>query len=391
MKSISRVLALITVCCLLSLPVLAADGETLYHSEYCFSEADFEPDTFSNLSGIFVTQVPDSAVAAVKLGNRLIRPGDVLPFEVLSQLRLTPACTQSCNAVLEYQPICGSMLGNSTQLTIRIQSGKNETPKAADLELETYKNIPNNGKLTATDPEEAELTFQLVDKPKRGSVQLNADGTYVYTPDKNKVGEDSFTFTATDDAGNVSKPATVRIRILKPTDSMTFADLDSADQFEAIWSCQAGLTSGRSIGGTLCYCPDEPVSRTEFLIMAMTLCDIPVDEGLIVSGFADAEAVPAWQQSYLASAMRRGMVRGEATESGLYFRPNDAITAQEAAVLLQNMLELPTPVSAVQSELPAWASGAVQALSNAGITLEAPDAPLSRFAAAELLYQVSKL
>lgn len=390
MRSIFRTLALVAVCCLLSVSAFAADGETLYHSEYCFSEADFMPSPDAALSGILVTSVPDGAVAAVKLGNRSIRAGDVLPQSVLARLTMEPACAESCNAVLEYQPIHGASLGDAAQLTIRIQSGKNETPTANDAELETYKNIPNNGTLTATDAEDGALTFQLVEQPKRGEVTLNADGTFVYTPGKNKVGEDRFTFTATDDAGNVSKPAAVHIRILKPTDHMTFADVGSSEQFEALWSCEAGLTSGRSIGGVLCYCPDATVSRAEFLVMAMSLCDIPTDDSLTVSGFADAEALPAWQQPYLASAMRRGLVRGEASESGLFFRPNDPITAQEAAVVLQAVLELPTPVSLTNSDVPVWAQGAVQALSEAGISLRTTAAPLTRMEAAELLYQVSK-
>lgn len=390
MRSIFRAALLAAFCCLLCVSVFATDGETLYDSEYCFGEADFLPDPNTPISGIFVTGVPDSAVAAVMLGNRALRAGDVLPQSVLGQLRMQPACAENCNAVLEYQPIRGTVLGAAEQLTIRIHSGKNDPPTANNAELETYKNIPNNGTLSASDPENGALTFRLVEQPKRGEVALNADGTFVYTPAKNKVGEDSFTFTVTDDAGNVSKPATVRIRILKPTDRMTFADVAETAQFEALWSCEAGLTSGRSIGGVLCYCPNETVSRAEFLVMAMSLCDVPIDEALTVSGFDDADLLPAWQQPYLAAAMRRGLVRGEVTESSLLFRPNDPITAQEAAVVLQAVLDLPTPVSVMQADVPAWAQGAVTALSEAGITLRTTAAPLTRMETAELLYQVSK-
>lgn len=54
-------------------------------------------------------------------------------------------------------------------------------------------------------------------------------------------------------------------------------------QFEAMWTAAAGLTGGRSIGGTLCYLPQETVSRAEFLVMAMELLDVPVDDTLRVS------------------------------------------------------------------------------------------------------------
>mgnify|MGYP002750579755 CR=1 FL=1 len=137
MKSILRIALCVAAVCLLCTAAFAADGETLYNTEYCFSEADFQPDSYSELSGIFVTQVPQADTAVVRLGNRVIRAGDVLPLEVLGALRLTPATAESCNAVLQYQPICGTQLNEATQLTIRIQSGRNETPTAVAAELES--------------------------------------------------------------------------------------------------------------------------------------------------------------------------------------------------------------------------------------------------------------
>lgn len=391
MKTLSRILLLTILCGLLSLCALAADGETLYNAEYCFSESDFSTDSMPTLRGIFVTEVPDASVASVRLRGRIIRPGDVLPMEVLSDLRLSPACTQSCNAVFGYQPICGSALGKPTALTIRIQSGKNEAPKANDLQFETYKNIPNDGVLTACDPENAPMTFQLVDKPTRGTVKLKEDGSFVYTPDKNKVGEDAFTFTATDEAGNVSNPGTVRIKILKPTQKLTFADMEnSVDCFEALWTCERGLTGGRSIGGTLCYCPQEHISRAEFLVMAMELSNVKPDDSLTVSVFNDTQSLPAWQQGYLAAAMQRGVIRGEVSDAGLCFRPNDPITDLEAAAILQNLYALPVPAAATETDAPAWAADALNALSAAGIPLSGNGEPMTRIEAARLFYSLSR-
>lgn len=389
MKSILRIALCVAAVCLLCTAAFAADGETLYNTEYCFSEADFQPDSYSELSGIFVTQVPQADTAVVRLGNRVIRAGDVLPLEVLGALRLTPATAESCNAVLQYQPICGTQLNEATQLTIRIQSGRNETPTAVAAELETYKNIPNDGTLLGKDPENATLTYQLVEKPKRGTVQLNSDGTYLYTPDKNKVGEDTFSFTVTDDAGNVSQPAVVKIRILKPSDSMTFSDMDgSTDRFEAMWLCGSGMSGVRLVAGKPCFCPNEAISRSDFLVMAMEFAGVEPEEELSVSGFVDAETMPAWKQSYLASAMRHGLIRGEVTSEGLCFRPDDAVTANEAAVMLQALLRLPVPAAAAESDAPAWAVGAVNALHEAGIPLKASEDALTRAEAAKLFYRL---
>lgn len=392
MKALFRIL--LVTACIFSLCVcaFAADGELLYQDEYCYSEAEFSDQDDPALNGIFVTATPEDSVAVIMLGSRVIRPGDLLPNDVLNDLRLLPCCTESCNAILGYQPVFGTALGEPAELTVRIQSGKNETPKAIEQEFETYKNIANDGTLSGSDPENAALTYQLVEKPKRGTVKLESDGTYLYTPDKNKVGEDSFTFTVTDEAGNVSSPATVKIRILKPSESMTFSDMTgSRDCYEAMWLCQQGLSGGRNIAGNLCFCPNESVSRAEFLVMAMELQDIPIDAKLTISGFSDAASVPAWMQTYLAGAMQRGLITGEVREDGLMFRPNDPITGQEAAVLLKNLLRLPVSAAAVEAEDASWAADSVQALNEAGICFDAPEQMLTRVQAARLLWQVSRL
>ena len=242
-------LLLLALLCMLP-AAHAAGPETLYPIAYCFRETDFRADTLSDLNGIFVTSVPEADVATVCLGERVIRAGDVLPVSVLGELELLPVSTGGQEAALCYCPIRGTALGEPAQVTIRIRSAKDAAPKADDAELETYKNIPNDGRLTGSDPEDTNLTFQLAEEPKRGKVELQENGSFVYTPAKNKVGEDSFTFTVTDAAGNVSHPATVRITVKKPSECRACADLTgSLDQCEAMWTAAAGRTGGRSIGG----------------------------------------------------------------------------------------------------------------------------------------------
>lgn len=384
MKAIFRICVPLLLCAALCVNGLCARGETFYTAEYCFRAEDFSPET----EGIFVTAVPDAGVAVVRLGDRCIVPGDVLPANRLDELTLVPCCEENCEVTLSYQPIVNRALGAPAQVTIRIHSGKNETPRAKDAKLETYRNIANNGTLLAEDAEGGKLMFAVAESPKRGTVELEENGHFVYTPEKNKVGEDSFTFTVTDEAGNVSKPATVRIRILKPTETGAFADMKNHPaHYEALWAEAKGLLGGRELAGHHCFCPDESVSRIEFLTMAMALREYPVDESLTVSAFADAAEAPEWAQPYLAAAVRGGIVRGEVDETGLRFRPNDAITGQEAAVILQNLWQLPISAAQVDRNAPAWCAAALQALSEAGLRVE-PTNSLSRSAAACLLYDI---
>ena len=66
----------------------------------------------------------------------------------------------------------------------------------------------------------------------------------------------------------------------------------------------------------------------------------------------------------------------------------DDITGAEAAVMIQNALDLPA-VSVMAQEEATWEAMALAAMQEQGIFLE--DAPLTRAEAANLLYQASRL
>ena len=390
MKKMILGICLCALSLLLAVPAGAAALQVQEHSEYCFTQTDFSGEENQTVEGIFVTAVPEENLAAVMLGGRVIRPGDVLCRQELIRLRLQPVGKQTGEAVLCYCPIYGTVLGEPEELRIRVCSGRNESPKAENGQLETYKNIPNEGVLRGSDPEDAPLSYRLAEGPRQGSVVIEENGRYVYTPKKNKVGEDQFTFTVTDEAGNVSAPATVKITILKPSDAASFADLqDSTDLFEAVWMQQQGLSQGEQIGTLRRFGGNQTVSRGEFLLMVMELWDIAPAEETTVSCFADSRE--SWLQPWLTSALRHGLIRGEASEQGLLFRANDPITAAEAAVMLQNALELPVPAAVQETEAPAWAEASMAALSDAGLSLPAPGSPMTRLDSAKLLYSASKL
>lgn len=274
-------------------------------------------------------------------------------------------------------------------MTISIRKKENLPPVAKSSTLETYKNLENQGVLDACDPEGEALTYTLVKPPKRGTVVIQEDGTFTYTPKKNKVGKDSFTFTVTDPQGAVSEEATVSIEIRKPLDASTYQDVTTG-QFEAMWLKNTGLLVGSTIVGESCFYPDAQVSRGDFLAMAMKLLEIPLDDSLTTSGFADEDTAAQWLLPYLATAMRLGVISGSQRAGQAVFRPNDPITGAEAAVMLENMLLLPAD-GALQTAAPDWAAEAVQAMAQAGVSVSAPGDELTRMEAAKMLYAVSKI
>ena len=369
------------------------------YSTYCFSATDFHQD--EKLTGVCITHLPDAQTGTVMLGCRVVRSGDILTADQLAEMTFSPLRTEeNQDAVVTYLPIFENRVEPSATMTISIRGKQDNAPIAEDSALETYKNLPNQGKLTAKDPEGETLTYTLVRKPKRGEVTIDADGAFTYTPKKNKVGVDSFTFTATDPAGNVSREATVTVQILKPTDATQYTDtIGNACRFTAEWLRNTGLFVGETVAGEARFHPEKAVNRGEFLAMVVQALDIPLETAAELSM---PEDTPAWLKPYLAAAMRSGLTAGLPENESGSFLADQAITGAEAAVMLQNALDLSisqqTMLSASeeaaaienQEEIPAWAAVSLTAMNENGIYLNATET-LTRADAAQVMYRVSQL
>ncbi len=397
LKHTAALLALFVLAGSMTLPAAAQVRTVDPTAQFCFSQDDF---TSAAADGIFLTSVPQETLAAVRYGSRVLKAGDALPTEALGDLTLEAKCVTAQEVTIGYCTLSDGVLSGVQELKLSILPKEDQPPTAEDGSLETYKNIAGSGTLSAADPEGKPLTYNLVKEPKRGSVELHEDGTFTYTPDKNKVGKDSFTYTVTDSGGNTSQEAKISIEILKPTDKATYADMDGdPDAFYAMWLKEAGLFTGATVGGNLCFEPEKTVSRGEFLVMVMKLVDAQADETGLTSGFSDEAATPVWLQPYIVSALGSGMISGVSSEDGVVFRPEAALSRAEAAVMLQNVLQLPAPTAkTVFSEtdaaaVPAWAADATAALSAAGISLgdTAQADAITRREVAKLLYEVSNL
>ncbi len=71
-------------------------------------------------------------------------------------------------------------------------------PVASDQSLTTAQGSALNGTATATDEDDDALTYSPVTQPAHGTLSLQPDGTFTYTPAADFYGLDSFTFKAND-------------------------------------------------------------------------------------------------------------------------------------------------------------------------------------------------
>ena len=384
-RRILTVLAAAVLCCTAAFPAAAAQVES--DSVYCFAGTDFSGD--ETLSGICLTDLPDADVGTVMLGARVLQPGDILTAEQLQQMTFHPLSTEEDReATVTYLPIFPDRVEAVATMTVAVIGKTDAAPVAEDSAMETYRNLPNEAMLKVSDPEGKAMTYTVTRAPKRGEVVIREDGSFIYTPKRNKVGVDSFTYTATDPAGNVSREATVTINVLKPSDATQYSDTVGKNcRFAAEWMKNTGIFVGENFNGNGCFSPEKQVSRGDFLTMLVGALEIPLESNVESTGFTDECA--DWLKPYLAAAMRSGLTAG--WPEGDVFGAEEPITGAEAAVMLQNALDLTAEAAAAADEaVPAWAADALHALQDHGISLD-PDAILTRGDASQVIYQVSKL
>ena len=371
------------VACILSLAVPAAAAQMDAGSIYCFSSADFSQE--APITGICVTGLPDSSAGSLTLGGRVIQSGDILTAQQVDLLTFTPVQTQEdLYTDLQYLPIYENRVAPCTAMTISIRGKMDKAPIAEDLALETYKNIPNNGVLKVSDPEGQQLIYTVTRQPKRGTLELKEDGSFLYTPKKNKLGVDSFTYTAADPAGNVSREATVTVTILKPTDAPPYTDTARTDcSFTAEWMKHTGIFVGESLGQQSCFQPDKPVTRGEFVTMMVKALDLETEEALTYTGYTDE--IPLWLQPYLAAAVRSGLTADLPDQE--HFDAAASVTGADAAVMLCAALDLSVMQEAAAGEdLSHWAASALATANAQGFSLEAEQI-LTRAQVSQLLYR----
>ncbi|WP_145577995.1 Ig-like domain-containing protein, partial [Vibrio crassostreae] len=92
--------------------------------------------------------------------------------------------------------------GGTDTITVNVAvTPVNDAPIGNDLSVTTDEDAPVSGTLNATDADGDSLTFSKGIDPSNGSVVVDENGNWTYTPDENYNGSDSFTVVIGDGEG----------------------------------------------------------------------------------------------------------------------------------------------------------------------------------------------
>lgn len=160
------------------------------------------------------------------------------------------------------------------------------------------------------------------------------------------------------------------ITIEKANSGVCYADMGgSRAHTAAVDLAEHGVFVGAKIGDSYFFEPERTLSRGEFVAMALAAMDVSA-ENVQMTGFCDDASIPTWAKGYAVSALNAGVVSGVSTAEGVAFRANDAITLNEAAVVLNRLLRV-TDVDLsdydVQDADNAWCAQAVANLQSVSV------------------------
>jgi VCBS repeat-containing protein len=139
----------------------------------------------------------------------------------------TPDTSYNGTDSFSYQASDGTALSNTTTVSLTVTAA-NSAPVAVNDSFTTAEDaaltVAAAGVLgNDTDADGDSLTTILTAAPTHGSLTLNADGSFVYTPDANYNGTDSFTYQAFDGTA-FSNSATVSLTITAANDAPLAVD-----------------------------------------------------------------------------------------------------------------------------------------------------------------------
>ncbi len=371
------------------LRVMAAREELVF-AGLCGNEISFTAEdirramNLSELNYITVQSLPEPGEGTLFVGSVGATEGQVISAGSLSLLSFAAADDSKPSEAT----MAVSINGSDYTVTCRLYmlDRLNYTPTVAlaptvSLQIETYKGLATAGTMSAYDPEGDDLTYEIVRYADHGLVSLTDKhtGAYIYTPDAGFVGQDSFDYVVYDRYGNYSTSATVSITVTARPVSVTYADIDGEGDAAAILSISAmGLMNGTKVGDETYFKPMESISRVEFLVTAMQAAGITADTVASAGEptFADCADIPVAMRPFVAYAVQKNYMSGKTVDGKLCFKPNEAITRAEAAVILSNIIgyAVEDTVTAFSDAdaVPVWSGEALTSLRALGI-LVTPD------------------
>ena len=190
----------------------------LIGDELVFSGDDFlRALNLSSIESVTVKSLPDATQGRLMLGTTAVSEGQKISRVNLGLLVFSPAADVKCNSSFDfsYDDCPYSLKCNLYMIKDVNKSPVAAYPTGLSPEVATNPNKSVTGKLSAYDPEDDDIRFDVVSYPSHGLLIMctSGDGSYTYLPEANFKGDDSFRYVARDKYGNYSAAVSVSLKV----------------------------------------------------------------------------------------------------------------------------------------------------------------------------------
>lgn len=278
---------------------------------------------------------------------------------------------------------------------------------ALDTTYQVNKNDTLEGSFEATAASGETFNYSVVTEPTHGTLTHEdlSNASFTYEPEKDFVGEDSFTFRL-ESGDKFSNVATISITV-KETEPLIPFYYEDMQQHWANYSAShlaaRNYIVGEKIAGDYYYYPEKVMTRGDFLVFLLSIVDPDGTAEEADVTFADADTIPDWLLKKAKVAYNLKILNGVGTRSALYLYPDRTITRSEAFIMLDNALaafadykDTENDVSYLdKAEIPDWALQAIKNLSSYKVVQGSynyinPNGLVTRGQGAELCYKLLK-
>ncbi|MGY4531322.1 VCBS repeat-containing protein [Pseudomonas sp. TE3786] len=170
------------------------------------SAAVTDTDGSESITKITIDDAPAGSIISDGHGNTVTSSG--APIDISSwakgSLTFTPPQDFNGSIVLHVSATSSEATGGSATTTLPLTVtvlAENDAPTTANQSLSIAEDTALNGTIVGHDTDGDALTYSLATGPAHGTLTLNANGTFTYTPSANYSGSDSFTVKVADPSG----------------------------------------------------------------------------------------------------------------------------------------------------------------------------------------------
>ena len=344
----------------------------LYGKKITFSDTDFKSALCkADLEAVRIESLPSSNEGTLLLGGRRVMEGQEIKRKHLPLLEFVPKSRGVEEARFEFSADGGERIVCLIKFTDKINYAP-EHKDGDEAAARTYQSVSLTGRLYAEDPEGDELEYIVVLYPKYGTVSVSDEGKYTYTPNDGYVGRDKFSFVVRDSYGNYTDVKKVSLSVYARPTEVEYEDMAGRPEHNAALAMTAlGVMGGRIVGDKTYFCPDEKLTRCEFVAMLLKSQGIKADSTVTSTFFDDSAEIPTGLIGYIGVAQRLNIIGGEFEDGRLVFKPNEEITKYECAKIISTLLGSEgsgeEEVFMTDDGVPVWARGGVCHMKTLGV------------------------